>query len=153
MHNVQFKRKPQKNRNAGFTLVELMIVVAIVAILAAVAVPQYKDYVVRSKIPDATSRLATLQVQLEQYYQDNRKYDTSTICTTADSSSSKYYTFSCASSDATGYVLQAVGKGSMAAFTYKVDQANTKSTTVGTGAPSGWTGSTSCWITNKGGIC
>ena len=158
MHNVQFKRKPQirnaglTNRSTGFTLVELMIVVAIIGILAAVAVPQYSDYVIRSKVPDATARLATLQVQLEQFYQDNRTYANAPGCS-SDATTSKYYTFSCTTNDATTYVLQAAGKGSMAAFTYTVNQIGAKTTTVGTGAPSGWTGSTTCWITNKGGVC
>ena len=150
MHNVKFKRI-QQSGNAGFTLVELMIVVAIIGILAAVAVPQYKDYVVRSKVPDATSRLATLQVQLEQYYQDNRKYDNAPACAN-DSGTSKYYTFSGTCVGNT-YTLTAAGTGSMAAFTYTVNQIGAKATTVATGAPSGWTGSTTCWITNKGGVC
>ena len=148
MSNVKFKRRTA----GGFTLVELMIVVAIIAILAAVAIPQYRDYVVRSKIPDATSRLSTLQVQLEQYYQDNRTYVNAPACT-ADSSTSNYYNFSCSANTLTTYSLQAVGKNTMAAFSYTVDQAGNKASTVGTGAPTGWTGSTTCWITNKGGVC
>ncbi len=151
MSNVLFKRHKDLHRVGGFTLVELMIVVAIIAILAAVAVPQYKDYVVRSKIPDATSRLSVLQVQLEQYFQDNRKYTGAPACN-ADSGTSNYYTFS-GTCTATGYSLQAAGKNTMAAFTFAVDQTGAKSTTVGTGGPSGWTGNTGCWISNKGGAC
>ena len=52
----------------GFTLIELMVVVAIVAILAVVAMPAYTDYIVRGKIPDATSRLSAMQVQMEQFF-------------------------------------------------------------------------------------
>ena len=58
----------------GFTLIEVMIVVVIIGILAAIAIPQYSDYVIRSKIPEATSALAGARVKMEQFFQDNRTY-------------------------------------------------------------------------------
>ena len=138
---------------AGFTLVELMVVVAIVAILAAVALPSYSDYVVRSKIPDATSILAAKRVQMEQYFQDNQTYASAPACT-ADTTSSKYFDFDCSvAGTPTAFTLRATGKNSMAGFVYTVDQNNAKVTIVGAGAPSGWTGNASCWVTSKGGTC
>jgi type IV pilus assembly protein PilE len=134
----------------GFTLVELMVVVAVVAILTAVALPAYQDYVVRSKIPDATDRLAVLQNQLDSYLLDNYKYSANADACKSDSTTSPYFVFSCASVSDTAYVLQAVGTGTMAGFTYTVDQNYNKATT---SVPSGWTASTTCWITRKGGIC
>ncbi|MGE5649003.1 MAG: type IV pilin protein, partial [Bacillota bacterium] len=62
------------HRKSGFTLIELMVTVAVVAIIAAVAMPSYRDYVIRGKIPQATNNLSTLRAQLEQYYQDNQTY-------------------------------------------------------------------------------
>ena len=53
----------------GFTLIEIMIVVAIVAILSAIALPSYSDYVLRSKLPEAFSALSDQRIRLEQYYQ------------------------------------------------------------------------------------
>ena len=142
----------------GFTLVELMVVVAIVGILSAIALPTYSDYVMRGKIPDAIANLAAKRVRLEQYYQDNKSYASAPDCplpANADTTSSKYFDFSCSvAGTASVYTLQAVGKSSMAGFVYTVDQSNLKGTTIGVLAPAGWRAtSTTCWITNKGGVC
>lgn len=140
----------------GFSLIELMIVIAIIGVLMAIAVPSYNDYVIRGKIPDATSALASKRVQLEQFFQDNRTYVGAPACN-SDTTTSKYFDFSCPAATpatATGYTLVAAGKGSMAAFRYTVDQNGTKGTTIDATAPSGWEASSAtCWITNKGGAC
>lgn len=134
----------------GFTLIEIMIVVAIVGILAMIAVPSYTDYLVRGKIPDATSNLATKRVQMEQFFQDNRTYVGASACT-ADTGISQNFNFSCSPAPTqTTYTLQALGKGSMTGFTYTINEQNAKATTA---APTGWTGSATCWVTKKGGIC
>lgn len=138
------------NNQRGFSLIELMIAVVIVGILSAVAVPQYRDYMIRGNVPEATSGLAIKRVQQEQFFQDNRTYAAGTGCT-ADNSG-KYFNFSCSASDATSYTLQAVGKGSMAAFTYTVNQDNARATTVSSG-PSGWSGNAACWVIAPGGVC
>lgn len=138
------------HRHSGFTLIELMVTVAIVGILSAIAVPSYSDYVTRSKIPEATSNLAMKRVQMEQYFQDNKTYVSAPACV-SDSTSSRFFTFSCTTAaTATTFTLQAVGVGTMAGFAYTVDQSNAKSTST---VPSGWTASTSCWVTKKGGTC
>jgi len=138
----------------GFTLIEVMITVAIVAILAAIAVPSYTAYLTRGRIPDATANLAAKRVQMEQAFQDAQTYVGAAACN-SDTTTSQYFNFSCSVQTATTYTLQAVGKGAMVGFTYTVDQSNAKTTTIGTGAPSGWTAASpnNCWVTNKGGVC
>jgi len=136
----------------GFTLIEMMVTVAIIAILAAVALPSYTDYVIRSKIPDATSGLATKRVRLETFYDNNRTYVNAGDCAN-DTTTSQYFDFRCTADPATTantYTLEAVGKGSMAGFTYRINQSNVKSTP---SVPAGWTSSASCWVVRKDGSC
>ena len=59
----------------GFTLIELMIVVMIVAILAAVAYPSYQNHVMKSRRVDATGNLLSLGQYLERYFTENGRYD------------------------------------------------------------------------------
>jgi type IV pilus assembly protein PilE len=147
----------------GFTLIEVMITVAIVAILAAIALPSYTDYVTRSKIIEATSNLSDMRVRLEQYFLDSRQYPASCVASAAGPApatqiylpaSSKFFTVTCALT-ATTYTVTATGKasGAMTGFVYTVDQANNRKTT---GLPSGWSGAgggSTCWVTRKNGDC
>jgi type IV pilus assembly protein PilE len=63
-----------KPRHAGFNLIELMVTVAIVAIVAAVAVPSYRQYVIRAKRTDATGALLRLAANQERFYIQNNTY-------------------------------------------------------------------------------
>lgn len=140
----------------GFTLIELMIVVAIVAILASVAVPAYTDYVRRGKLTQALGTLASMQVKMEQYYQDNRAYyisDTQKACTAntvAPAPSIPEFSVVCTPQPQT-YLITITGTGGMSGFAYSLNQQGTKTTT---SVPSGWTlPSTSCWAIKKDGTC
>jgi len=143
-----------RNKQTGITLLELMIAVAIAGILAAVAIPSYRDYSIRGRIPQATNALAALRVQLEQHYQDNRTYVGACVANTvAPLPSSDDFTYSCPTLTDTTFTAQATGvtTGPMNGFTYTIDQSNNRRTTA---VPSGWgTATINCWVTKKGGIC
>jgi type IV pilus assembly protein PilE len=74
------KMQSYRARTIGFTLIEVMITVAIVAILSAIAYPSYREYIDRSKRAEAQSMLVEAAQWLERYYAENRTY----IATTAD---------------------------------------------------------------------
>ena len=60
-------------RSSGFTLIELMIVVAIIGILAAIAIPAYQDYTVRAKVTELINMAAVCKTSVGEYYQSKSK--------------------------------------------------------------------------------
>jgi type IV pilus assembly protein PilE len=145
-------------RHAGFTLLEMLIAVAVIGILAAIAYPSYTDHIRRGKIAEALSTLAETRTKMEQFFLDNRTYvgaDAANMpCNaTVINASAKHFNFACSNLGAGTYTLTATGVGGqgMGGFTYSVDQANARSTTI-TGV-SGWTGNAACWVRAKGGVC
>ena len=144
-------------KSQGFTLIEVMIVVAIIGILAAIGIPQYSDYVTRSRIPEATSTLADARVRMEQFFQDNRNYNgdglaANVACGVAFAATT-HFTYACVSSDSgRAYVVTASGKdpGPMKGFAYTVNHANTRGSSIA--ASSAWPATTAtCWITSRSG--
>ena len=147
--NMNAIKKAQK----GFTLIELMITVAIVAILAAVAIPNYSAYVKRGKAAEATSTLALLKNRMEQYYQDNKTYlDTGALTApcSPQAGTTKYFTYDCAAQQtASQFTLTAtpIANQGVDNFSFTIDEAGNKTSTFD-GSPSA-----NCWLTSKSGSC
>jgi type IV pilus assembly protein PilE len=135
----------------GFTLIEILMVVALIGILAGIAIPAYSNYVIRGKLVDASTQLASARILMEQYFQDNRTYVGGTC-----PSATKYFTFTCATA-ATTYTVTAKsnvnqGLGNNAGdYTYTIDYNNAKATTKFAGTA--LTSNNACWLMKKGDTC
>ena len=74
----------------GFTLIELMIVVAIVGILAAIALPAYQDYVIRSKMSEAVAALAACKTSVQEYASSQGVFPTDTDASGCSTTATQY---------------------------------------------------------------
>lgn len=129
-----------------------MIAVAMVAVLAAVALPNYRDHVVRSQITEATQALADARAAMEQYYLNQRSY-TGGPCATAATVGT--FAIACTTAPtAETYEITATGSQNSAGFTFAVDHHGTQRTYA---LPAGWgsvpSGGYPCWIGRKGQTC
>lgn len=134
----------QRRRERGFTLIELMIAVVVVAILAAIAFPSYQRYVLRSHRVEAQAVLSEAAARQERYYSQNNAYASTAAALnmTSNVNALQYYSLAISNVTATTYTLTATAKGAQAkdgqCLSLSLDQAGTRSNT-GTGT------GTTCW--------
>jgi type IV pilus assembly protein PilE len=141
----------------GFSLIELLTVVAIIGIIAAFALPAYQDYVLRGKLVEAFNGLGDHRVRMEQYFQDNRKYNSAGTTCGAALPTSRYFDFACATDAAAmaqTFTTTATGKPGegMAGFEFNVNQSNAKTSNI---SAAGWSNpsTNNCWARTKDGRC
>jgi type IV pilus assembly protein PilE len=127
------------NQQSGFTLIEILVTVAIVAILASVAIPSYTDHVRRSQLSEATTNLSDMRVRLEQFYQDNRTYLNTTLpnplgdCGVLGPTggAARYFTYDCDTKNGgQGFDIIATGIAGSPTddFVYTIDERNVRGT-------------------------
>jgi len=138
-----------KRAQQGFTLVEVMIVVAIVSILSAVAIPAYSDYVTRGRLTEAFTGLGGAQSSAEQFWANNRTYVGFDAAQSFPGASANF-SYALSNATASSYTVTATGKGKMNGFVYTIDQSGNRATT---GSPTGWGTNAACWVDKKGGQC
>jgi type IV pilus assembly protein PilE len=140
----------------GFTLIELMIVVGIVSIIAAIAIPSYNEYVRRSQLTEAFNNLGAYRVKMEQYYQDNRSYQNAggnCGATSPSAADSKYFAYACVIANAgQTYTMTATGNAAsnVTGFRYTINEQNVKATAA---IPAAWgslpANAASVWVDKK----
>lgn len=136
------------HRQRGFTLIEVMVTVAIVAILASVAMPAYRSYITRSRVPTAFDALSSYASRMEQAYQDTGRYDTTAnvgVCAPTLPTANNFTITCVISNGGQGYTATATGSGVMSGYGYTINNTGTRVTTA---HPNGTNGT--CW-TMKGG--
>jgi type IV pilus assembly protein PilE len=137
----------------GFTLLEMMVVVAIVATLAAIALPSYAAYVKRSRILDAVTRLSDARARMDDYFLDQRTYvDASGHCGIAPvTTATDSFIVQCEATPTTFTVTASgVAAKGMSAFVYTIDQAGSRATV---SVPNGWSRTADCWTIRQDGFC
>jgi type IV pilus assembly protein PilE len=148
-------------RAAGFTLIEAMIALAVVAIGATIALPSYIDYLQRSKLVEAKVALSDMRTRLEQHFLDARAYPASCVVPAPGPApagqiylpaGAKYFVIDCVLTPST-FIVTATGSATqgMAGFVFTIDEAERRTTVA---LPEGWKGAGSpCWVSKRSGEC
>lgn len=121
-------RSPIGASAGGFTLIEVMVTVALVAILSSIALPAYKSFVQRSRVPVALVALMSYQVRMEQRYQDVSGYANGTTCAVAPPAVPDFTVTCTVSESGTGFTATATGTGPMAGYVYTVNSQGDRAT-------------------------
>lgn len=128
-----------RHKHSGFTLIELMIVVAIIAILSAVALPAYNSYILKGKIKAAQADLIALSLNVENSYQRQLSYPPSNTEFKGWNPAQKNdFNYTYTKIDETAYILKAVGKSGLSDCTLTLDQSNQRDADNCPGIRDGW---------------
>lgn len=114
-------------RQRGFTLIEMMVTVAVIAILAGIALPSYNAYITRSRIPAGLEALSSYAMRMEQAYQDSGNYGTA-ACRLAVPAAANFVVTCALSGGGQGFTATATGADLLTGYTYSIDHNATRRT-------------------------
>ena len=112
----------------GFTIIELLVALSIVGILTGAALPSYIDYVQRSRVPVALDALSSYATRMEQRYQDTGSYAIGGSCAASVPTAANFALSCSVTNSSQGFSAIAIGSGSMAGYSYSIDQMSTRLT-------------------------
>lgn len=147
---------PSRHGMKGFTLVEVMIVVVLLAILAAVGYPQYTNHVATSYIAEAHADLMDYKNKMESYYQDEKSYRSGTSGSTcgvqagAYNTSGKKFAYACTADEESFTITATSSVPLLEGIGFTINNNGAKQTFKGTIAT---IAQATCWAKKRGGEC
>ena len=143
---VALLKEVPMRQEAGFTLIELMVVLVIIAILASIALPSYQNYLTRSRAQAAAADLAGLSAAVESNFQRTLSYHPDTRTGTAavttaftqwaPAQSADFFSYNY--TPGSPYVLKAIGQGAMAGCELTLNGANERTASAACAIGSSW---------------
>ncbi|MGH8241714.1 MAG: type IV pilin protein [Steroidobacteraceae bacterium] len=137
------RERATRRRNAGVTLIELITVMVVIGVLTSIALPAYRNYVIRANRADAKAATLAMAGQLERCFTRFNAYDNAgctVVLTNVPSANGTYLTS--ATRTATTFLVSAVPQGKQAddtgCATFRLNQANARSVSGAKGVPECW---------------
>lgn len=116
-------------QNKGFTLIEMLIVIAIIGVLASIAIPSYKNYMYTSRRAEGKTDLLKIQLGMEKWRANNNTYP-SALSDAGFTDNSSYYNYAISGNTSSAYLLTATAQssqtGDSGCTSLTLDQSGTK---------------------------
>lgn len=113
----------------GFTLIEAIIILVMLGILSAIAIPSFSRYASRGRLVEATNALIDYHARMERFHREHRSYSRGNECGAVPPTNLSGFKLGCTvGADGGTYIATATGVGTTAGFAYTIDQSNVRAT-------------------------